>query len=128
MQYKGYTAKVEYSQEDREFVGRVLGIRDVIGFHGRSVEELEADYRDTMDFYLETCEKRGKTPDRPYSGKLNLRLPPEKHRALAQQAEASGQSINEMILAAIDVAYPEEASPSRNKDDDRKRRVVSRAR
>ncbi|MCC8191264.1 MAG: type II toxin-antitoxin system HicB family antitoxin, partial [Planctomycetes bacterium] len=82
MQYRGYTAKVEYSEEDREFVGRVLGIRDVIGFHGTSVAALEKDFHAVLDFYLETCEKRGKTPDRPYSGKLNVRLSPELHRAV----------------------------------------------
>lgn len=112
MQYKGYTAKIEYSEDDKEFVGRVLGTRDVIGFHGKSVADLEKDFAETVDFYLDTCKKRGKKPDRSYSGKMNLRMPPEKHRVLAHQAEATGRSINEMILAALDMAYPESAVPA----------------
>lgn len=107
MTYKGYSAKVEYSDEDHCFVGRVIGIRDVIGFHGESVAALEKDFHEVLDFYLATCEQRGKTPDRPYSGKLNLRLPPEKHRVLACHAEATGKSINDVILDAIDEMYPE---------------------
>lgn len=105
MNYKGYSATIEYSPEDKCFVGRVLGIRDVIGFHGESVGELEKDFHQTLDFYLDTCKKRGKTPDRPYSGKLNLRMPPEKHRLLSIQAESTGQSINDVILSAIDRMY-----------------------
>ena len=41
MNYKGYFAKVEFDVEDRIFVGHIIGIRDVVGFHGESVEELE---------------------------------------------------------------------------------------
>lgn len=108
MRYKGYAAKIEYSDDDREFVGRVLGIKDIIGFHGDSVAALEKDFHKALDFYLESCKKRGKAPDRPYSGKLNLRLPPETHRMLASQAEVEEKSINDLILDAIDaVASPE---------------------
>lgn len=101
MQYKGYAARVEYSPEDRCFVGRVLGIRDVVGFHGKSVAELERDFRETMEFYFDTCRKEGKDPDRPYSGKLVLRLPPELHRQIALASETSGKSINDVILEAL---------------------------
>ncbi len=34
MKYKGYFAKVDFDAEDRLFVGHVIGIRDVVGFHG----------------------------------------------------------------------------------------------
>ena len=34
MTYKGYAARIEYSDEDELFVGRVVGIRDIITFHG----------------------------------------------------------------------------------------------
>ncbi len=64
MRYKNYAAKVEYSPEDGCFVGRVLGTRDVIGFHGESVAELERDFRETMEFYFDTCRREGKDPDR----------------------------------------------------------------
>ncbi len=33
MRYKGYFAKVEYSEEDDAFVGHIAGIQDIIGFH-----------------------------------------------------------------------------------------------
>jgi predicted HicB family RNase H-like nuclease len=34
MTYKGHTARVEYDERDNLFVGRILGIRNIISFHG----------------------------------------------------------------------------------------------
>lgn len=34
---KGYAARIEYSDEDGCFVGRVAGIKPIITFHGESV-------------------------------------------------------------------------------------------
>lgn len=41
MHYEGYTAKVWYSEEDGCFVGRVLGITNIVSFDGESVKQLE---------------------------------------------------------------------------------------
>jgi len=42
MTYKGYTARVEFDERDDIFVGRVLGVRDIISFHAALVTELRA--------------------------------------------------------------------------------------
>ena len=60
MMYKGYAARIEYSEEDGAFVGHVAGIRDVVGFHGESVAELRAAFADAVDDYLETCTTLGR--------------------------------------------------------------------
>lgn len=93
--YQGYAARVEYSSEDQCFIGHLAGVKDVIGFHGESVTELKSAFEDAVDDYLVTCAKIGKEPQKPYSGKLMLRLPPEVHAAIATAAELSGQSINQ---------------------------------
>lgn len=95
MMYKDYAARVEYSDEDDCFVGHIAGIRDVVGFHGTSVRELRATFRDAVDDYLATCEKLGKSPQRPYSGRVMLRIPPEIHALAAMKAEAVGKSLNQ---------------------------------
>lgn len=56
MSYKGYAARIEYSDEDGFFVGHIDGIRDVVGFHGQSVEQLRAAFEEAVDDYLDTCE------------------------------------------------------------------------
>ncbi|HFQ94036.1 MAG TPA: type II toxin-antitoxin system HicB family antitoxin [Anaerolineae bacterium] len=95
MTYKGYAARIEYSDEDECFVGHIAGIRDIVGFHGESVAELRQAFEEAVDDYLETCEKLNRSPQKPYSGNLMLRIPPEVHAAVATSAEVSGKSINQ---------------------------------
>ena len=71
MKYQGYEAIVEYDDQDRLFVGRVVNTLDVIAFDGLSVEELESSFHVAVDEYLEDCRNRGKTPDKPFSGRFN---------------------------------------------------------
>jgi len=95
MTYNGYSARIEYSEEDGFFVGHLAGIDDIIGFHGESVAELRAAFEEAVDDYLETCEKLGRAPQRAYSGKIMLRIPPDVHAAVATAAEVSGKSVNQ---------------------------------
>ena len=101
MQYKGYAARIEYSDEDKCFVGHIAGIRDIVGFHGDSVEELRIAFDEAVDDYLETCERAGISPQRPYSGKVMLRIPPELHAEIAMRAEASGKSLNQWATETL---------------------------
>lgn len=95
MTYRGYAARIEYSDDDGCFIGHIAGIDDVVGFHGESIAELRAAFEEAVDDYLETCEKLNRPPQKPYSGNLMLRIPPEVHAAIATAAEVSGKSINQ---------------------------------
>jgi predicted HicB family RNase H-like nuclease len=72
MTYKGYTARVEFDGRGNIFVGHLLGIADVIGFHADNVANLRAAFEDAVEDYLETCAALGKSPEKPASGKLML--------------------------------------------------------
>jgi len=95
--YKGYAARIEYSDEDGLFVGHIAGIRDVVGFHGESVQELRDAFEEAVDDYLATCAKLDRSPQKPYSGKLSLRLEPELHASVALKAALSHKSINQWV-------------------------------
>lgn len=97
MNYKGYAARIEYSEEDDCLVGHIAGINDVVGFHANSVPELHTAFEDSVDDYLQTCKKVGKSPQKPYSGKIMLRVPPEIHARVAMIAEARGKSLNSWV-------------------------------
>lgn len=86
MTYKGYAARIEYSDEDQCLIGHVAGVNDVVGFHGDSVAELRTAFEEAAEDYLTTCEKLNRAPQRPYSGKLMLRVSPEVHTAVAAAA------------------------------------------
>ncbi len=101
MRYKGYAASIEYSDDDECFVGHIAGIKDRVGFHGESVTELKNAFQEAVEDYLETCAAVGKEPQKPYSGKLMLRIPPELHASIATAAQVSGQSINQWISSAL---------------------------
>jgi predicted HicB family RNase H-like nuclease len=94
MTYRGYAARIAYSDEDNCFVGHIAGIRDIVGFHGESVAELRAAFEEAVDDYLETCARLGRTAQKPYSGKLLLRVDPVLHARAAMLAEAQGKSLN----------------------------------
>ncbi len=102
MKYKGFLAKVEFDPEARILVGRVIGIRDVVGFDGESVTELETAFHEAVDNYLEACKELGQEPNKSYSGNLMLRIPPEIHAAVAFAAEANGKSINQWVVGVLD--------------------------
>lgn len=102
MTYKGYSARIEFDSEDRIFVGHVVGIRDIISFHGTTVDELSKSFHEAVDDYLEACEKLGQSPNKPYSGKLMLRIPPELHAAVAVEAELKGKSINQWASETLE--------------------------
>ena len=101
LEYKGYTGYAEYDGLARIFHGEVLDTRDVITFQGTTVKEVEGAFRDSIDDYLEFCEQRGESPDKPFSGRFMLRLPPELHRRLFVQAKREGKSLNQFIAERL---------------------------
>jgi predicted HicB family RNase H-like nuclease len=95
MTYKGYTARVEYDERDDIFVGRILGIRTMISFHGETVVQLRKAFEAAVRDYLADCKERDVRPEKPVSGKVLLRLPPEVHGAALVAAQAAGKSLNQ---------------------------------
>ena len=97
MEYQGYTGHVEFDSEAGLFHGEVLDTRDVITFQGTSVEELVQAFRVSVDDYLEFCRERNEEPEKPFSGRLMLRLPPDLHRLAYVGAKKEGKSLNQWI-------------------------------
>ncbi len=102
MSYKGYTGHVEFDDEAGIFHGEVLDLRDMVTFQGKSVDELEQAFKDSVDDYLEFCQERNEEPDKPFSGKLMLRLPPELHRKVYTSSKREGKSLNQWIAERLE--------------------------
>ena len=101
LKYKDYIGHVEFNEEPEIFHGEVINTRDVITFQGESVTELKTAFIDSIDDYLLFCEERGESPERPFSGKFNIRIEPELHRAVFIAARQSGVSLNAWVKSAI---------------------------
>ena len=95
MTYKGYAARIDYDDDDGIFVGHIAGIRDRVGFHADTVDNLRAAFHEAVEDYLETCEKVGQEPQKAYSGKMMFRVSPDVHRKAVLAAELEGKSLNQ---------------------------------
>ena len=58
MMYKNYTAAIEYSEEDGCLIGRLQGIRDIVGLHGDSVEAIRAAFEEGAEIGRASCRER----------------------------------------------------------------------
>ena len=102
MTLEGYVVRVELDEEAGLFHGEVVNTRDVLTFQGRTIEELKTAFADTIADYAEWCRKRGKKPERPYSGNFTVRLFPELHRRVAAAAARDGKSVNAFVASALE--------------------------
>ena len=101
LRYKGYSARPEYSAEDRIFYGKILGISDLVDFQSENAKDLEEEFHKAVDDYLEFCEEIGKQPQKEYSGLFNVRISPELHREVSVFAQAEGVTLNKAVEQAI---------------------------
>lgn len=103
LEYKGYYGSIEYSKENKCLHGKVLGMaKDCILYEGNTVEELENDFREAVESYLEGCKELGIKPRKGYNGVLNIRIPSEIHIRIAMYAKEHGTSINAVIRDSIE--------------------------
>jgi predicted HicB family RNase H-like nuclease len=104
MNHKGYTARIEFDERDNIFVGRVLGLRSIISFHGETVSDLRHEFEVAIEDFLNDCKEQGVKPEKPASGKLMLRVSPEIHGAALVAAQASGKSLNQWATEVLQSA------------------------
>lgn len=101
IEYRGYTGVFEFDPELALFAGHVVDLQDEIYFEGASVDELMDSMRRAVNQYLSVCEERGDQPDRPFSGRFNVRVEPATHRRIVVAAAAAGLSMNEWMTGLV---------------------------
>ncbi len=101
LEYKGYTGSIEYSPDDNLLYGKVLGIRGLISYEGDTGKSLEADFKEAINTYLADCKAEGKTPEKPFKGSFNVRIPAGLHQKAALLAMETKTSLNSLVAEAI---------------------------
>jgi predicted HicB family RNase H-like nuclease len=101
MMIDGYSARIEYDAELDMFRGEILGLSGGADFYGKNPKELRTEFKKSLSVFLEVCLEKGIEPRRNFSGKFNLRIPPDLHEKLAIVAEAEGKSINTLAQEAL---------------------------
>lgn len=103
--HEHYTYRVTWSEEDQEYVGlcaefpslsyleenRVAALEGIVELVGQIVEDMAANGETIPEPIAE----------KPYSGKFQVRIPPEQHRMLAIKAAEEGVSLNRYISAKL---------------------------
>lgn len=113
IEYSGYTGVIDFDPELKLFTGHVIDLRDEVYFEGDSVSALEASMQRAIDHYLDVCQVRGEEPERPFSGKLNVRLGSELHRAAALAAASEGESLNNWLVRVVEAAADQRTTGTR---------------
>ena len=102
LKYKGFLGSVEYDDSAETFYGTVVNANTIMSFRGTSVDELKASFYDVIDTYLDDCTGRGVDPEKPYNGKITLRVPPQLHRQIAAKAAARRESMNNYLESILE--------------------------
>ncbi|VAW45426.1 hypothetical protein MNBD_GAMMA02-166 [hydrothermal vent metagenome] len=102
MKHKGYEAVIKYSDEDETFIGEVINTSDILVFDGETVDEVRISFVSVVNEYLEDCEKEGKKPQKPFSGKFMTRINPALHQNIFVKARKTGVSLNKFVEKALE--------------------------
>lgn len=106
LEYKGYVGTAEISEEDGVFHGKLAFLRDLVTYESSTAKGLAKAFREAVDDYLADCAAEARAPDKPFKGQFNVRTSPDLHRAYAALANERGQSLNEVVIDALEHALP----------------------
>ncbi len=104
MRHGDYIANIEYDPDIDLFCGSVINLSSPITFYGKSTEELKCEFAKSVQTYLDVCKERNIQPEKPFSGRFNIRMTPEQHRRYTYQAAAEGKSLNVWAIDALERA------------------------
>jgi len=124
--YRDFMGEASCEEGDL-FHGKIVGINDVATFQGKTPSEVRKAFCETVDDYIAMCENKGKQPNTPFSGKLNVRFSPELHRKMSQTAVIEGKSLNQLIVDTMAAAVSHGSirqSPKSQKQKSKKKKAA----
>ncbi len=102
MKYKKYVASVELDAEAGLLHGEIINLSDVVTFKGRSIDELQQAFKESVEDYLEACAEFGKEPEKPFTGQFVVRVRPEVHRSAVMAAKIENKSLNAWVAEKLE--------------------------
>ncbi len=54
--YKKYIGSVDFSHEDNLYYGKILGLKDLVTYEGKSISELNIAFKEAVEDYEELYE------------------------------------------------------------------------
>ena len=106
--YKGFIGSIEVDAEDKILHGKLLYITDLVTYEATTMTNLESEFKEAVNEYIDTCKKLNREPMKPFKGSLNVRIGSELHKEAALHAAMYGISINEFIKSAVQAKIKQE--------------------
>ena len=100
MEYKGYTALVQYSADDGCFIGKVIGISDQIVFDAPSLDEIRKTFEADVDSYLQYCRQKGREPNKAVA-EVMIPVSSALYAQIARKAEYEGVPVRTVMENAL---------------------------
>jgi predicted HicB family RNase H-like nuclease len=101
MDINGYQAVISYDPDINQFRGEFIELNGGADFYAADVDALRQEGEISLRVFLEMCREKGIEPRRSFSGKFNVRIPPELHARLALEAASSNKSLNAVVVEKL---------------------------
>ncbi|PRB84661.1 type II toxin-antitoxin system HicB family antitoxin [Pseudomonas sp. MYb185] len=102
MMINGYRALIQYDPDIEMFRGEFIGLNGGADFYAADIEGLKKEGETSLQVFLDMCAEDGVEPLKSFSGKFNIRVPPELHAEIVQAAAAEGKSLNQWVIQALE--------------------------
>ena len=97
MEIEGYRAVIQFDPDIEMFRGEFVGLNGGADFYARDITGLRREGAASLEVFLDMCREDGVEPRRQFSGKFNVRIPPDLHASIAAAAAADGKSLNQWV-------------------------------
>lgn len=101
MTIDGQKAVIQYDPDIEMFRGEFLNLSGGADFYASDIDGLKREGSQSLKVYLDMCREKGIEPYKSYSGRFNVRMPPDLHAAIVCKAAAQGKSLNDLIIEAV---------------------------
>lgn len=102
LKYNDYEGTAELDMTRGVCRGKILFINDLVTYEASQPSELQKEFEDAVDDYVETCAELGREPQKSLKGQFNVRVPQELHRRSALRALTDSVSLNDVVVCALD--------------------------
>jgi len=97
MNIEGRPAVISYDPDIGMLRGEFVELNGGADFYAKDIKGLKREGTISLRVFLEACKEDGVEPVKAYSGRFNVRIPPDLHARTTAAAHAAGQSLNQWI-------------------------------
>ncbi|MEQ1705603.1 MAG: type II toxin-antitoxin system HicB family antitoxin [Rickettsiales bacterium] len=101
MEFNGYHAAISYDPEIEMFRGEFINLNGGADFYAADIKNLKKEGEISLKIFLQACAKKNINPKKDFSGKFNVRIPPDLHEEITIIASATGKSLNQLVIDTL---------------------------